>query len=214
MLLLDDHVDTMTDQELLARYLQDGDNDCFEELYDRYYLPLHGYLGKDISAHEIDDVIQNVWLKVYMNGQKYDPDRGSVFNWVMQIAQNEQRQYLRASIAKCRNNGEPQVSLDAEDDELGFITDDVSLQIVDPHPAPDFIEEEEQSQLVAQLSACLAGLADAERDVIQLLYYESLTLREAGERLGVSRMYVKRMSESAMKKLRENMGVVLEEVSG
>src|SRR3954453_18189334 len=59
------------------------------------------------------------------------------------------------------------------------------------------------------LAPILKRLSDQERDLIRMRFFEELTQRQIGERLGVSQMQVSRLLSSLLQRLREQLGVSL-----
>lgn len=51
----------------------------------------------------------------------------------------------------------------------------------------------------------LKVLTERERDILQYTYFENMSQKEAGEKLGISQMHVSRLQRRALKKLREAM---------
>ena len=75
--------------------------------------------------------------------------------------------------------------------------------VSDGHPTPDRLEGEEQRALVRRR---MGRLDDRERAVVSLRYGlqgEPMTLKEIGERLGVTREWVRKLEHKALAKLRE-----------
>ena len=78
----------MTDNQLIKKYLK-GDDDAFDELYNRYRLQLYAYLNRLAPGKSqlVDDLFQKTWMKVVANLQKYE-DRQTFLAWSMRIAHN------------------------------------------------------------------------------------------------------------------------------
>ncbi|MFC7394891.1 RNA polymerase sigma factor SigB [Scopulibacillus cellulosilyticus] len=49
------------------------------------------------------------------------------------------------------------------------------------------------------------SLTDREQEIIELTYFENLSQKETGDRLGISQMHVSRLQRRALKKLRETL---------
>jgi len=78
----------MTDSELVARWLQ-GDEQAFTALYERYRLPLFGYLHRLLPGRRdlVDDVFQQVWTKAAQKLGSYQ-DQQKLLSWLFRIAHN------------------------------------------------------------------------------------------------------------------------------
>ena len=58
----------------------------FERLYDRYHVQVYRYLYIHLgNEHDAADVMQQVFLQVWKQGQTYDPKRGTVATWLLSI---------------------------------------------------------------------------------------------------------------------------------
>jgi RNA polymerase sigma factor (sigma-70 family) len=60
----------------------------------------HGGLVQAVVSRTVprawrDDVIQNVWMKVFRYAHTYDAERGAVATWLALIARRESQNYLR-----------------------------------------------------------------------------------------------------------------------
>ncbi|WP_106589756.1 RNA polymerase sigma factor SigB [Salsuginibacillus halophilus] len=61
------------------------------------------------------------------------------------------------------------------------------------------------------LEKAFGVLTDREKEILQYTYFEHLSQKEAGERLGISQMHVSRLQRRALQKLRESIRVELSE---
>lgn len=77
-----------TDQQLVELVLE-GDHTAFEYLFTRYreaiYLLMLSRLGG--NAQDVDDIIQETFIKVFINIHRYDP-RYTFGQWIYTIARN------------------------------------------------------------------------------------------------------------------------------
>ncbi len=70
----------------------------FHLLYDRYCDALHGVLMKFVRRTDVaDDLLQDVFVKIWKHIDAFDPARGTLFTWMMNIARNKAIDYLRSS---------------------------------------------------------------------------------------------------------------------
>lgn len=72
------------------------DIEAFNELYDYYFPRVYNFLFarlKDTTS--TDDVISEVFIKVFNNLSKYNAQRGSFSTWLFRIAINQSTDYLR-----------------------------------------------------------------------------------------------------------------------
>src|ERR671933_2444286 len=78
-----------TDAQLLARLPSDATGEALRSLYRAYAGELYGFalnaLGDRGAAEEI---VQEVFTRVWRHAEGYDPERGSVRTWLYQIARH------------------------------------------------------------------------------------------------------------------------------
>lgn len=103
-----------TDQELVALAL--ADKQGFLEIVHRYEKPLRRYVKRlGCSDHnDIDDVLQEIFIKIFINLNDYDADL-KFSSWLYRIAHNETVSFFR------KKNIRPSVlNLSTEDTEEFF----------------------------------------------------------------------------------------------
>lgn len=81
-------MDYLTDEELLER-LVDGEQKALSELYDRYSRPVYStgmrLLG---NASLAEDLVQDVFLRVWRRAETFEPSRGGFSTWLYSISRN------------------------------------------------------------------------------------------------------------------------------
>lgn len=81
-------MEELTDEEI-ARKVQEGDKEAFGVLVTRFETKMHRYASKFlIFSDDSKDIVQNVFLKAYMNIQSFDVTR-KFSSWLYRIAHNE-----------------------------------------------------------------------------------------------------------------------------
>ena len=73
-----------TDDELYRRYRR-GQSEAFDTLYERYSQPLYNYVRNSISAERVEEVYQDIWLKVIASASRYK-DNGRFRQWIFTCA--------------------------------------------------------------------------------------------------------------------------------
>lgn len=74
--------------ENLARLSQNGDIDAFGELLNRYNKKILNYSRRFIKGDDSFDVVQEVFIKAYVNIRQFDAER-RFSPWLYRIAHNE-----------------------------------------------------------------------------------------------------------------------------
>lgn len=174
----------MTDEELAARSAS-RDGDAFRTLVTRHVDKVYGYCVRVTGApSEAEDLVQEVFLRIWRNGSKWDGARLPFEAWLMVVTRRICIDYLR------RRRRTP--LMEAED-EL----------IADQAPGP---HEEVQARGVARrVQAALMQLPVNQRSAIVLRYYQGYSNEEAASILNVT-VYA---LESLLKRGRANLQKVL-----
>ncbi len=89
---------TGVDTATLVWMIKSKNERGFHILYDRYCGALYGILMKFVRRTEVaDDLLQDVFVKIWKHIDRFDPTRGTVFTWMLNIARNQAIDYLRSS---------------------------------------------------------------------------------------------------------------------
>jgi RNA polymerase sigma-70 factor (ECF subfamily) len=167
---------TFTREQLVQR-----DRAFFDELYDRYAATLHGVLCTIVRDTDLaKDLLQDTFIKIWQSLESYDPKRGTMFTWMLNIARNTAIDYLRS-----RQHQQQQKT-----DEL-----------------PDYVYEHEQWSVEPEVDHIgvreLLDTLDCEcRRVLELAYYRGYTHSEIAEELGIPLGTVKTRLRTAITQLR------------
>jgi RNA polymerase sigma-70 factor, ECF subfamily len=92
------HDDHAEDSLLLERVCS-GCSECFAALFHRYCRQVYAIAFRTLrSQSDAEDIVQDVFLAVYLQHERYDQARGSVRTWILQFAYFKsllRRRYLR-----------------------------------------------------------------------------------------------------------------------
>ena len=81
-----EHVESLADDELLRNAGQDC-SQCFELLFHRYCRQVHSISFRILRDRaEAEDILQEVFLSIYLQQERFDPSRGTVRTWILQFA--------------------------------------------------------------------------------------------------------------------------------
>lgn len=167
--------------ELIAQ-MAGGHRPALERLYDRHS-PVVYTLALRILRNQADaeEVTQEVFLQVWREASRYDPARGTPQAWIVTMARTRAIDKLRA-----RRQGDHQremAKLERTDAPSAHANDD---QMADRH-------------LVLSV---LANLSSAQRQMLELAYYEGLTQTEIADRTGLPLGTVKTRIRLSLEQLR------------
>src|SRR6266513_1812891 len=161
------HVGVLTDEALLHNIAHRCE-DCFDLLFLRFHRSVLNLAYKIIRDRpEAEDVVQEVFLAIHEQRERFDPSVASARTWVLQFGYYKslkRRRYLSK-----RQFYDKHVCTDEDD------YDPLLVQ-------PEFIQRStECKELVEQ---GLASLNTAQRRVVEMLHFEGHTLREISEMEG------------------------------
>ncbi len=159
-------INKLTDEEI-ARLVQSGDIDVFGELIKRYEAKMLRYAKKFLFNYEdAEDIVQEVFLKAYINIQSFDAGR-KFSSWLYRIAHNE---FINAIKKKKRQP------------LLLFDSDTLFPRLASKERADTKVNEQEISQM---LDKCLNKLNAKYREPLILYYFEELSYKEIADVLRI-----------------------------
>jgi RNA polymerase sigma factor (sigma-70 family) len=101
---------TANDTMQLCELLKTRSCDAFAKLYDRYSAALYGIICRMVcNSNTGEELLQDVFVKVWKNIDKYDTAKGSLFTWLLQITRNTCIDYLRSKKHQPKFNGDPEM---------------------------------------------------------------------------------------------------------
>lgn len=152
-----------------------------ETLYAEYAEKVNRYVsGKVMNSHDAEDIVSDVFLKVYQSFDTFDGEKSSVSTWIYTITRNTVTDYYRRQ--------RPTVEL-PEDYSVDTYIDD------------DLLQKEMLSELVNALKAFDERL----RYIIISKYYRAQSLKTIAESLGISYAYAKILHSTALSELRKRL---------
>lgn len=129
------------------------------------------------SSCESEDIIQNVFLKLWKHPKSFSDDE-HIDKWLTVVCVNESKNYIKSPFRYHQNIDDCDIISRANFDN--------SSQI--------------------DLFNAVMGLSKKERTVIHLFYYESLSIKDIAEMLKIKESAVKTRLSRARVKLKEQLG--------
>jgi RNA polymerase sigma-70 factor (ECF subfamily) len=169
-------------EEALVVALQRRDRSALEYLYDHYSGALLGVITRIIKKEELaEEILQDVFLKIWDRIDTYDAAKGKLFTWMLNIARNQ-------AIDKTRS----------KEFTKGKKTDDIE-NIVSKVDKREFTELKVEG---IGLQEVLQNLPEEQRFVIDHHYLKGYTQAEMSEEFNLPLGTVKTRMRLAMKELR------------
>jgi RNA polymerase sigma-70 factor (ECF subfamily) len=188
----------LRDEELMGR-LAGQDLGAFGALYDRYSDLVYSVALRVVADSQVaEDVMQDVFLRVWRRPEQFDLKRGKFVTWLLSVTRNRSIDVRRSQGRRLRREAAPAAVGEAEDvlpstDER----DDPALATV--------LADERRA-----VRKALEVLPQEQKLAIQLAYFGGLTQQEIAHQLGQPLGTVKTRIRLGMQKMR----VALEERRG
>ena len=177
---------TYHETELVTR-LKNGDQQAMSELYDRFSGALLGVIMKIITDQAAaEDVLQEAMIKIWSNIGSFDPAKGRLFTWMINIARNQ-------SIDKTRSKGFNQQSKNSS------IEDSVYLSETLPSAAANADTMDVKNWLL--------HLPEENRQLMRLAYFMGYTQEEISKELNMPLGTVKTKIRNSLILLRKKLNV-------
>ena len=178
-----------TDLADLLRRSARGDEDAFAALYDATSRRVFGLVLRVVRDPAMsEEVTQEVYLDVWRQSARFDPERGSAVSWLLTIAHRAAVDRVRSSEAS-RRRDDAHV---AANREVDF----------------DTTAETAQASLEAQrVRRALTTLTDAQRSAVELAYLGGYTHTEVARLLDVPLGTAKTRIRDGLIRLRDTLGV-------
>lgn len=176
---------SLSDEDLMI-HLRAGHHDALSTLIDRYQRLVWSVAQRIVHDEgEAEDLVQVIFLELFQKVELFDPARGTLKVWLLQLAYTrsvnrlyhlQRRQFYRQS--------------DVEEEEVVHFSPATSMMRLDAG---------ETARLVREV---LDTLNPSQRTAIELISFEGLTFEELAKRTGETLANAKHHYYRGMKKLR------------
>lgn len=165
----------------LINLLQQRSEKAFSYLYDNYSGALYGIINSIVSdPATANDVLQDVFVNIWSKIGSYDPSKGRLFTWMLNVARNAAIDKLRSRSFRDSMKNQP-------------LSENVDINIgsaVDP------------SINDVGLKKVIAKLKEEQRALIELSYFQGFTHEEIAKAMDIPLGTVKTRIRSALIELR------------
>ena len=183
----------LPDPELMRR-VAGRDGEALAMLYDRYAPRVYGLCLRILTESQLaEDILQEVFVRVWERASLFESSRGSVAAWVMGITRNSCIDQLRRMQAR-PVAAEPNGASDALPFEESLASEGSDV--------PGLAARNERARLVRR---ALAELTPDQQRVIELSYFKGYTRREIARQLNWPEGTVHTRARLALQKLRQRL---------
>ena len=170
--------DAAEEMRLVAR-VRAGDQQALAELYDRYSSVVYAVALRVLQdAAAAEDVLQDIFLRLWRNPDAFDASRGSLAAWLAVIARHRSIDRIRrrrpeTDIEECTITG-----------------------------GPDLRDETERSLVIEKIRGALEEMNPDQRKALEMAFFQGLTHTEIAEKMGEPLGTIKTRIRSALQRLR------------
>jgi RNA polymerase sigma-70 factor (ECF subfamily) len=154
-----------SDEALLERLAEGVDEDALSDLYDRYQGSMYGLAMRITGdAQMAQDAVQEAFVGIWRNAGRYSGSKASVRTWMMSIAHHR-----AVDLVRRRRPTSPLPETETE-------------AVGEAFRSPDVWPEVARAADAEAVRRAMSTLPDAQRETIELAYFEGLTQVEIAER--------------------------------
>src|SRR5690606_3497665 len=155
----------------------------FDYLYKQYSGALYGIIRRVIADEQTaQDVLQEVFVKIWNNIERFDPAKGRLYTWMLNLARN-------TAIDKLRSKGEIMRGKIHTGEDIVY-------------KRANDLRTEQQTDTIG-LKEIVADIKPEYKAIVESVYFKGLTLYEISKLLDVPLGTVKTRMRKAMSMLRE-----------
>jgi len=176
----------MTQEDILPLILKKDDK-AFTTLYDMYSKSLFSVISNLIKEREeAEDVLQEVFVKIWKNIETYNETKGRFYTWIVNIARN-------TAIDKLRSKGFNNSQKNLSSDNFVHLLDDSNklTNRIDTIGIQEFVKKLKPK--------CI--------QLIELLFFQGYTQQEASDELEIPLGTVKTQNRNCINDLRNYLKV-------
>ncbi|PQJ32446.1 RNA polymerase subunit sigma-70 [Nonlabens arenilitoris] len=173
--------------DLLILKMQEGSEMAFSRVYERYNEALRGIIFAVVKDDAVaEEVLQDVFMKIWNNSSSYDVKQGRFFTWALNISRNAAIDHLRSKAHK--NN-------------LKNLSRDYFVHI--PEDATDEMEVQTDSLGIMKW---VNKLKPTCIKIIDLIFFKGFTFKDGATELNIPEGTLKTRHRKCVNELRNVMG--------
>jgi len=155
----------LQEDEQLLLHICEGCTECFALLFHRYCRQVFSVSFRILRDRaETEDVLQEVFLSIFQNQERFDRSRGTVRTWILQFAYY--KALLRRRYLRIRNFYRQEEISEARDLRRAYSPELLGMSL---------------SEWTHYVESGIASLTFRQRRVLELVHFEGHTLQETAE---------------------------------
>jgi RNA polymerase sigma-70 factor, ECF subfamily len=177
---------TEISEPMLIEALKAGDRDALSALYDRYSALVYKIAWKMLRQEEsAADLTQEVFLELWRRPERYQSERGSLGVFLSVMTRSRALNRLRT--AKSQQQ----------------LVQRAGRMVMSESSSNPNLEQATLSELSSMVTTALGQIPEAQRQVLEMAYYEGLSQSDITEKTGIPLGTVKSRSRQGLLKLRD-----------
>lgn len=183
--------DEQTSDVALLERIAEGDQSALSALYDKHATVLYSIIVRILKEQaEAEDVLQEVFIKIWEHAEMYDHQLGTVGAWLTRIARNRAVDRLRS-----KNYLASRIESDIEGYHEYFAVD------TSHNPEHRAILSSQQEEILIALTS----LSKEQKELIEYAYFRGFTQSKLAEHFHLPLGTVKARMRTAMSILRQKL---------
>lgn len=176
------------DDIALMKAVSIQDQTAFSTLYDRYARVMYSLAFKILgSVEESEEVVLDVFSKVWKNSQSFDATRGRVDGWLFMMTRSRCLDRLRAKQRQQKVKDSSQLQIKTSGPEASKTPE-------------QYLVNQERRERVRK---ALATIPMEQRSVVELAYFDGLSQSQIAQKLEISLGTVKTRTRLGFSKLKD-----------
>ncbi|WP_026379902.1 sigma-70 family RNA polymerase sigma factor [Afifella pfennigii] len=172
-----------SDEDLL-RKIADGERAAMQTLFARHQVRVFRFVFQMVRDEALaEDITSDTFLDIWRQADRFQ-FRSRVTTWILGIAR------FKALAARRKRREDS-----AEEEEIASVADSADT--------PELSAQ--KASKAGQLTACIGRLSEVHREIVDLVYYQELSIKEIAALLGIPDNTVKTRMFHARKRLSELM---------
>ncbi|MGX8237073.1 RNA polymerase sigma factor [Exiguobacterium undae] len=168
--------------ESLYHEMRSGDELALEALYEKYERLLFSFAHRFTNNDRLsEEVIQEVWMKIWNGRVDFNTDKGKFSSWILTITRNAALDCLR------REKRQPTIEVEERD---GGFDEPVERTVIERETA-------------SEVRDAVSELKPDQQELIELVYFKGLTQQQISDQLNLPLGTVKTRIRSAIQSLRK-----------
>lgn len=177
----------MNDHQIIQNILN-GKKDQYAFIMEKYHNELFTFVYNIVNSYQTtEDLLQEIFLKVYKNLSKYHKEKSSFRTWLYRISNNHTINYLNSKTYKTHV-----YKSEYEDYNHQSATD----------IEKDLIKEEKITQIIQAMKKVLKP---KHQEIIALHYFSDLSIKEISEVTNIPEKTIYSAIKSSIEKIKEEV---------